>query len=274
MFNHKSILKAQQVNAARGIMDIGFIKAIGFDLFNTLIVAKPNTLKESMNRLIDSLWNTGIKFHKSEFKEAYKKAVIELVGKARETGIETHNKFWITKALSEVGYQLNPDDPEISDAIEAYFSAFFEYCYIIPDTLKTLEILSSSFPLGLLTNFTDPPVAKKLIEEFHLRPFFETIVISGQLGYRKPHPKAFKKLVDSLGVKPDELIYVGDDPGPDIDGALEAGIMAVWLTYTQDHGVRNIPLAFPTDLKRPSRPVPRVNDWQEFLSLFPNLYPA
>ncbi len=252
-------------------MDISLIKAIGFDLFNTLIVAGPNTLQEAIKRLMDALLDIGIKFNKSEFQRLYREAVVEFVGRARETGIETHNKFWIAKALSELGHQFNPDDPEISTAMEAYFSAFFEYCHVIPGTLTTLDILSRSFPLGLLTNFTDPPVAKRLLKEFHLEAFFETVVISGELGYRKPHPMAFKKLLDSLGVESYELIYVGDDPGPDIDGALNAGIRPVWFTYTQAHGVRNIPMAFPTDLERPSRPVTRVTDWREFLSLFPGL---
>ncbi len=245
------------------------IKAIGFDLFNTLIVARPNTLVEALERLMDSLMGKGIHFKREDFKKLYTQAVISFIQEARKTGKETHNRFWIAKALYELGYPLSPHGPEVASAIEAYFSAFFEYCRLIPGTQEALGILAGNYPLGLLTNFTDAEVGKRLVKHFDLEGFFSAVVISGEIGYRKPHPRTFQVLMAEMGFEASDLVYVGDDPAPDIEGARKAGIRPVWFTYAQDHGVRNIPMAFPTDLTEPNIPVIRVSTWEEFLSLFP-----
>jgi len=47
------------------------IRAIGFDLFNTLITAEPQTLNEAMSRLISSLQQSGLKLENEPFKEAH-----------------------------------------------------------------------------------------------------------------------------------------------------------------------------------------------------------
>ena len=49
------------------------IRAIGFDLFNTLITAEPQTLTEAIARLIRSLRQSGFSIEEEPFKKAYRK---------------------------------------------------------------------------------------------------------------------------------------------------------------------------------------------------------
>jgi len=243
------------------------IKAIGFDLFNTLIYANPHTLDESLKRLVDSLVEDDINLDSVIFKSAHEKAAADHIKQARKSGKETHNRFWISTALQDCGYFVDPDDLIIARAVEKYFSAFPNNCNLIPDTLETLGSLKKHYHLGLLSNFTHASAALDIIDTLKLRPFFQTLLISGDLGWRKPHPNVFKELKEKMGFKGEEMIYIGDDPEPDIIGAKNAGMNPVWMTFIRDNPVSTSPRLLPASSIQDDQDVPSVSSWQEFIAL-------
>jgi putative hydrolase of the HAD superfamily len=192
------------------------ITAIGFDLFNTLITVEPHALDEAMRRLIRNLRQSGLELGDEPFKEAHQEAALRFIEKARQNGRETHNRFWISAALQTQGYDVPPDDLRIAAAVTAYFSAFLKRCHLIPGTKEMLRALRGLYRLGLLTNFTHAPAAREIIDRVGLTPFFDVLLISGDLGYRKPHPLVFRRLIEHLGVEKNQILYVGDDPEPDL----------------------------------------------------------
>jgi len=247
------------------------IKAIGFDLFNTLIVPDLQALPEAMSRLIDSLRESGLFLDQRTFKEGYREAALRFIEATRQDGRETHNRFWICAALETQGYSLQPDDLRINEAVEAYFSAFPEHCHLIPGTKEMLQTLKETYPLGLLSNFTHGPAAREIIEHVGLNPFFDVILISGEEGFRKPHPSIFHRLVEGLGVDPDQTIYVGDDPEPDITGAQGAGLRPVWTTCVEN---KELPFSLNVSATTPEdnhAHVPRISTWQELFILLREL---
>lgn len=243
------------------------IKAIGFDLFNTLVTVEPTTLAMAFERLVESLRAQGLNAPEASFHESYRRQALRFLKATREDGKETHNRFWIAAALRELGHPADPDDPRIHRAVEAYFHAFSGRCHLLPGTAEVLHRLKGDYALGLLSNFTHAPAAWKLLDEVGLRPFFQTVLISGDLGYRKPHPWVFQKLAEELGVSKDELLYVGDDPGPDIYGSLRAGVKPVWSTYAQDLGLRHVSDLAYEGLPPPDGGVPRISSWEDLLKL-------
>ena len=243
------------------------ITAIGFDLFNTLVTAEPQILDEAMRRLIKSLRQSGFKLENEQFKEAYRGAALEFVKKAQEDGIETHNRFWISAALKSQGYNILPDDPQIAIAVDSYFSAFFLHCHLIPGTKEMLSSLMDVYRLGLLTNFTHGPAAREIIAKLGLNPFFDVVLISGELGFRKPHPLVFHQLIEQLGVRNDQILYVGDDPEPDITGAQKAGLQPVLTTYVRDQNIPFIPGIVFRGAEKVDCEVPRISTWKDLISL-------
>lgn len=243
------------------------IEAIGFDLFNTLITVERECLGQAMGRLIHSLGESGFDIEEQAFKLAHKESAIRFFGEARKDGRETHNRFWISSALEALGYEVPPDDPRITAAVEAYFSSFYDYGRLIPGTLEMLSTLRGQYRLGLLSNFTHAPAALRLLDQLDLAPFFSTVVISGDVGYRKPHPLVFDRLLEGLGVERDRVVFVGDDPEPDIQGAAQAGLQPIWTTYVRDHhpspGVGTVSLP-DTEVKAD---VPRISNWDDLFSL-------
>ena len=242
------------------------IQAIGFDLFNTLIMAEQNTLKRAFSRMQESLERYGFHPEPEAYKKAYYDAAITFIKQTREDGRETHNRFWISAALLELGYEVSPDDPRIAATVDDYFSTFYDSCYCVPGARSMLERLKGEFRLGLLSNFTHWPAALEIIDRLELAGFFEFRLISGQLGYRKPHKKVFEALTECFGTPCNEIIYVGDDVDADVNGASGVGIQPVWFTYVLENKPPIPALMAPTKTDEPHESVPRVSTWNEFLS--------
>ena len=247
------------------IMD--HIQAIGFDLFNTLITLEPPTLHEANARLARSLSESGFQLEEEDFRKAHRQAALEHLEESRKDGRETHNRFWISAALNGQGYRVSPEDSRIARAVDSYFSAFLENCRLIPGTAEMLQTLQKEYRLGLLTNFTHGPAARNIIDHLGITSAFGVILISGELGYRKPHPSVFLNLIECFGVEAERILYVGDDPEPDIQGAKAVGLQPVWTTYVMDHEVpyaRGILTGMPDP---PDPSVPRISTWQDLLVL-------
>jgi putative hydrolase of the HAD superfamily len=243
------------------------VKAIGFDLFNTLITIDPGAMPEAFNRLAASLKESGLLPEKDSFKKAYRESALRFMAETKVDGRETHNRFWISEALNTLGQRISPDDESIARAVDAYFSTFYDYYRLIPGTEEMLERISLNYRVGLLSNFTHAPAVMRLLELTGLAPFFDITLVSGAIGFRKPHPMVFQMLVERLDVEKDYILYVGDDLGPDVMGAQKAGIRPVWMTYVQDHKLPVLPGLGSGPDNLPGSSVPRVSDWNDLLAL-------
>jgi len=243
------------------------IKAIAFDLFNTLITVEPNGLDEAVARLVRSLKKSGFELEYEPFKQAHRESAVRFIEETRKDGMETHNRFWISDALKTLGYDVPPNDPRIASAVEAYFSAFLDLCHLIPGTGEMLQTLRDRYRLGLLSNFTHAPAAKNIIGHVGLNHSFHVVLISGDLGFRKPHPSVFRQLIDRLGVEKNRILYVGDDPETDIIGASRAGIQPVWTTYVRDNRIPAAPGIRIGSDGTPGLEVPRISTWEDLFSL-------
>jgi putative hydrolase of the HAD superfamily len=230
------------------------ITAIGFDLFDTLITVAQPSRHEAPARLLRSLQAQGFSIEETTFRPVYREVVQQFLDQARQEGKETHNRFWISATLQRLGYDVQPEDGRIAQAVEVYFSAFIEYARLVPDTLDTLAILKNRYRLGLLSNLTHGPAARQILDCLGLTPFFDTILISGELGYRKPHARVFHALTEQLVVPKEQVAFIGDDLEADVKGAQQAGLQPIWSLHGRPQ--------LPTD---PA--VPTIASWRELLTL-------
>jgi FMN phosphatase YigB (HAD superfamily) len=74
--------------------------------------------------------------------------------------------------------------------------------------------------------------------------FTGRVLVSEDIGFPTPDAQAFDALAGAIGLPPDCIWYVGDDPKRDIHGAAMAGMRAVWFNPS---GV-----AYPGDLEPPA----------------------
>jgi putative hydrolase of the HAD superfamily len=59
--------------------------------------------------------------------------------------------------------------------------------------------------------------------------WFERSIAAREVGVLKPHPAVFHKVVEATDLQLHEVLYVGDDPEHDVEGARRAGMRAVWI---------------------------------------------
>lgn len=62
-----------------------------------------------------------------------------------------------------------------------------------------------------------------------LQGVVDSLVISSEVGYRKPHPAFFEAACQRLGLSPEQVLCVGDDRVNDVHGAIRAGLWAMLL---------------------------------------------
>jgi putative hydrolase of the HAD superfamily len=242
------------------------ITAIGFDLFETLIMVENLRREEAAGRLMQSLKRSGFSLADERFFPIYRAAARRFMEAAQHSGQETHNRFWVSTALQELGYDVHPDDTRIALAVDTYFTAFTDYAVPVPGTLAMLAALKGKYRLGLLSNLTHAPAALHIIDKLGMAPFFDAVVVSGQLGYRKPHPQVFLALLDQLGTSREQTVFVGDNLEADIHGAQRMGIQPVWMTYVQSRKARED--RGPADAPPPAAAsVPTITNWQDLLTL-------
>ena len=100
---------------------------------------------------------------------------------------------------------------------------------------------------ALVTNFQYWPAIYRLLDWFELSDLFDAVVISGELGWRKPHPAIFREALSRLGVTAKEAVFVGDDLKLDIEGAAAHGMDTILLDCTELHssytGLRAVSLS-------------------------------
>ena len=97
------------------------------------------------------------------------------------------------------------------------------------DRASMLEQLAADYRIALVSNFDHGPTAHALLDRHGLSAFFGTIVVSEELGLRKPHARTFLAACEGLGLEPRECLHIGDSHEADVCGATAAGIDALWI---------------------------------------------
>ena len=96
------------------------------------------------------------------------------------------------------------------------------------DTLPTLEVLKNrGLILGLISNVVED--MESTYTELGLQPYLNFKVTSAEVGCDKPNPEIFQAALQKAQVKPEEVIYTGDQYDIDIVGARGVGMKALLI---------------------------------------------
>jgi putative hydrolase of the HAD superfamily len=82
--------------------------------------------------------------------------------------------------------------------------------------------------MGVVSN-TMSGISRDFLEREGLAGYFEVIVLSRDIGIRKPDPRIFSLALQRLGVEASEAAHVGNSVEEDVAGAKGAGMKAVLL---------------------------------------------
>jgi putative hydrolase of the HAD superfamily len=256
------------VHAEKGCL-MPAVKGIGFDLFGTLVLQERFSFDQCIDALYHSLVTSGFALEKGPFLQVYREVNRRLMDQATADGRETYNRLWVAGALEALGHAVSPTDACVEAAVSAYFEPFIKSCRLIPDTYEMLASLQGRYRTALVSNFTHPPAVEEILARVGIAHFFGETLISGQFGFRKPHPVVFAELQRRLCVDAAEIVFVGDELQADVIGAHKAGMRTVLMTYRQVLE-RPSPLGQFLGISEYTdgiRPDHVVENWSEFLAI-------
>jgi len=178
-------------------------------------------------------------------RDRYLELIAESHERSRTAGIEYPEVVieqiwqWILEDCRRVGFVSGFDEPLLDTAYRAayFFDASIQHNYLYPGIADCLTKLSEvGLVQGIISNaqFYTPIQLRRLLREelyrdsVELEDFFDASLVffSYELGYSKPNPGAFQKadrMLVQQGIKPEEVVYIGNDMLNDVWAAAQAG---------------------------------------------------
>jgi putative hydrolase of the HAD superfamily len=136
----------------------------------------------------------------------------------------------VVRTMELAGYRIEPFDD--------YFKTVYQFFArpgvweLWPDVpLVMTELTRLKIRLGIISNFD-----RRLYEIFaHLgiRETFEHMIISSEIGVRKPAARIFKEAAQRFDVNVSEILHVGDELESDFAGARAAGLDALLVNHKE-----------------------------------------
>jgi len=195
------------------------IKVISFDIFQTLVDVNRRTLHIWRRLLGEQLseeesWR-GARAILASYPESLKKA---LASDRFQTMYEVYYDCALS-VLHKTGFEITP---------EAFIHELFYQHSLAPiyeDVLTCMEHLKGKYKI-ILSSDSSHKMIDGLVDSFE----YDDLFISDDLESYKANPdgKFFRQVVAKLGVKPDEILHIGDSSS-DVIGASLVGVKSCWL---------------------------------------------
>ncbi len=204
------------------------IKGVFFDLMGTLLIYGDMIAEWSdfLSEYYTCLQRHGLSISMEAFAERYDRFRTKEEPPEREDGLTVFERH----------IQAFCSDLEVSASVEAIkhianmilTNALQRHISLDPDCHPVLEALRQHKTLGLISNFDHPPYVHALVRELGLEKYFTAVIVSGDVGIKKPDPRIFDVALRRARLKPEEVVYVGDAE-EDITGSLSAGIVPILI---------------------------------------------
>ncbi len=200
------------------------VKAVVFDLDNTLVdfmAMKRQAVDAAVHAMIDAGLNLSADEVRTRIDAIYK-----------ERGIEFQSVFdqLLYDVFNKVDYKI------LSAGIIAYRRAREAALVPYPHVYMTLmELLKRGLRLAVVS---DAPAREAWLRLCYLNfhHIFHSVVTFDDTGERKPLPGPFLRALESLHVRAEEALMVGDWAERDMIGAAKLGMKTVFARYGDTFG--------------------------------------
>ncbi len=121
------------------------------------------------------------------------------------------------------------DDVLAETMVQEYFDGFPHFAKMLPDGEELLLYLrQKQLHTGIISNGMANQQMRN-IYALKLDLLVDGILVSETEGLRKPDPEIFWRAASRLSLKPEDCLFVGDNPLADILGAHGAGMSTIWV---------------------------------------------
>jgi putative hydrolase of the HAD superfamily len=226
------------------------IRAITIDLDDTLWEIHP-VIHRAERRLYEWLGE-----HYPRITAMYSRDAIlqQRLAVATEFPEQNHDYTFMRRTvLGRLGHAANYGDALVDDAM-AVFDAMRNDVAVFPEVRPALMALRENYVLVAVTN------GNADLKRIGIDDLFHEIVSARTAGAAKPARRIFDAAVQAGGADIQQTVHVGDHPEIDVQGALSAGLHAIWVNRSGQ--------PWPGELPRPDGIVTHVGQLQRLLAAF------
>jgi len=195
-----------------------------FDFHNTLV--RPDSLTAW---LVEAAHDTArspvdVDAVRPVLREVWSRASLRYPDGAWDLDPARHKQVFL-----DVLTQESPCPPDVASAL---YDAMPAHWVAVDGAVALLTSLRErGVRLAIVSNIA-VDIRPRLAELGMLR-FFDTVVLSYEVGVVKPDRRLFQRAVDDLRVAPSRCVMVGDSPGSD-GGAVAAGVCTILVPVVDD----------------------------------------
>ncbi|MHA1713168.1 MAG: HAD family hydrolase [Candidatus Ranarchaeia archaeon] len=229
--------KGFEISSTRPVPE-GPIKLIFFDFIATLVVFPSFDEEIAIENICLMLKENGYAIAPAMFKQVLKNQLHDII--QHQTPLqELDNLMWMKYTFKELGIDFSSNNSILSNAVDTYFKTFVQQAELIPGVYPVIKTLCETYgiELGIISNFSYPYAIDMILSKLGLMKYFSKIIVSGQLGIRKPHPQVFHKAYERWlpEIAKHEVLFIGDDLERDIFGGNYFGFQTAFATYALDN---------------------------------------
>jgi FMN phosphatase YigB (HAD superfamily) len=222
-------------------VDNGAIKAVVFDLFDTLVKWEPERLPllhwrehsthSTLPWILPSLQERmGSRFELETFLTVYHDVIDEINLEREREGIEITCQERFDRTLARLGYADSAERDLLAFHVtRVHMDGVRKVTFAPPERSHAVRSLAPHFRLGLLSNFDDAQCGREVLLDTGVADLFEAVIISAEVGLRKPNPQIYQRILTMLRLEPHAVLFVGDTPREDVLGPRRAAMRVAWV---------------------------------------------
>ena len=218
-------------------------KAVVFDLFDTIVKWEPERLPlmEVGGRQIHTTipWvfpileqRLGASFDRDRFVEVYHGVIDEIMAERELHGIEITCAERFERTLSRLAPAFDAEArlTFAEDLTRVHMDGVRSVTGAPAARVAAVHRVASHYRVGLLSNFDDTRCGREVLDDTGVARLFEAVIISAEVGLRKPNPAIYRRMLEMLRLDPSEVLFVGDTPREDVEGPHRVGMRTVWIS--------------------------------------------
>jgi putative hydrolase of the HAD superfamily len=238
------------------------VQAILFDVNGTLIEIITDDGAEEIFRAIGHfLTYQGIDLRRHQVRDLY----FQIMKEQQKASAEAHPEFdavgiWrqiVRDHMTDYTRAMSIEKVEQLPLVlaEMYRGISRRRLALYPHVKDVLNELRTRYKLAIVTD-AQSSYARAELNKAGIIDLFDSIIVSGDFGYRKPDQRLFQAALDEIQVAAGNAIYVGNDMHRDVFGAREAGMTTV--LFNSDQGTKEY---------HDTKPDYTINDYRELVKL-------
>jgi HAD superfamily hydrolase (TIGR01509 family) len=161
----------------------------------------------------------GVLFDSRGANEAFYNAILAHFGRPRmdSQAVDYVHSHTVWQSLEHIFRDYADLPGVLAYARSLDYSPFIPMMVEEPHLREFLNFLRPDCAIALATNRTT--TTRAVLSHHGLADYFDLVVSAQDVSRPKPHPEAFRRILEHFRLKPDEAVYIGDSPVDEVFAA-------------------------------------------------------